>query len=123
MDVQLLQQILVWSQRHEGESHYPLFIVYATTKSSPVNSSRIYKSYKTILLISVDSKAPLGHKGSEPRYRRMQELAARGAGSDGGRDAQEARESNCKIKRAGDAQDATDGIVTDAAKDAASKTQ
>jgi hypothetical protein len=96
MDVQLLQQILVCSQRHEGESHYPLFIVYATTKSSPVNSSRIHKSYKTILLILVDSRAPLGHEGSEPRYRRMQELAARGAGLDGGRDGQQARESHCK---------------------------
>jgi len=76
MDVQLLEKILVCSQRHEGESHYPLFIVHATTKSSPVNSSRIYESYETILLILVDSRAPLGHKGSEPRYRRMQELAA-----------------------------------------------
>ena len=41
MDVQLLQQILVWSQRHAGESHYSVFIVHATSKSSPVNNSRI----------------------------------------------------------------------------------
>ena len=53
----------------------------------------------------------------------MQELAARGAGLDGGRDGQQARETTAKIKRAGDAQDATDGIVTDAAKDAASYPQ
>ena len=51
----------------------------------------------------------------------MQELAALGAGSDGGRGGQQARERHCKIKRAGDAQEATDGIVTDSAKDAASK--
>ena len=40
-NVQLLQQILVWSQRPAGESHYSLFIVHATTKSSPVSSSSI----------------------------------------------------------------------------------
>jgi len=41
MDVQLLQQILVWSQRHAGESHYSLFNVHATTKSSSVYAPRI----------------------------------------------------------------------------------
>ena len=41
MDVQLLQQILVCSQRNAGESHYSLFYVHETTKSSSVYSTRI----------------------------------------------------------------------------------
>jgi len=40
MDVQLLQRILVCSQRHAGESHYSLFYVHATTKSSSVYSTK-----------------------------------------------------------------------------------
>ena len=44
------------------------------------------------------ARAPLGLEGSEPKYRRMQELAARGAGSNGGRDGQQARESQVKFK-------------------------
>jgi len=80
-----------------------------------------FKIKQNNLFILVDSRAPLGREGSEQRYRRKQELAARGAGSDGGRDGQQARERHYKIKRAGDAQEANGGIVTDAAKGAASK--
>jgi hypothetical protein len=106
MGVQLLQQILVWPQRHAGESHYSLFIVHAANGSSPVYAPREHLSgVKAASLDIVACKSsPL-----EVRAQMVAEMASKLV------------KGTAKIKRAGDTQEDNDGTVADAAKDVASK--